>query len=268
MTIGNRNAQELHHAGVSEAIIRRFFSKETPKMLGLSAVAADYRTLRAQGKEAIYQAQFLLLSQHAWSGNPKVLECLREVLGLKAVEGQIEALSRVTDLVTIPGYAQSSDNRYAYLVTQIFARQFGESDFINFLTSFHFRDQPRSSLPKNLKEVLVLLEKYFADRIRAQVFIWPEGGEQVLEYVLRSLPEDEHFALRNYYGIGCEPMSLEDIGKTQNVTRERVRQNIVKHVRLLASNNLLRVAFGRVKPHLNDTETRQWEEAMKIVIPQ
>jgi RNA polymerase primary sigma factor len=51
----------------------------------------------------------------------------------------------------------------------------------------------------------------------------------LLEQALDSLSPREAMILRNYYGLGeREPMTLEEIGKELNISRERVRQVKVK----------------------------------------
>ena len=51
----------------------------------------------------------------------------------------------------------------------------------------------------------------------------------LIEAALDSLSPREAMILRNYYGLGArEPMTLEEIGKDLNISRERVRQVKVK----------------------------------------
>lgn len=51
-----------------------------------------------------------------------------------------------------------------------------------------------------------------------------ESLQREVDAVLSTLPEREARVLRLYYGIGCKPMSLDEISLTLALTRERVRQ--------------------------------------------
>ena len=56
-----------------------------------------------------------------------------------------------------------------------------------------------------------------------------------IESVLGILNERERHVLRLSFGIGCPEMSLEDIGETLSLTRERVRQVKMKAIHKLSS---------------------------------
>jgi RNA polymerase primary sigma factor len=61
----------------------------------------------------------------------------------------------------------------------------------------------------------------------------------LLEQALDSLSPREAMILRNYYGLGNkEPMTLEEIGKELNISRERVRQVKVKALSRIRNSNV------------------------------
>ncbi len=51
-----------------------------------------------------------------------------------------------------------------------------------------------------------------------------ESLQREIEGMLATLPEREAKVLRLYYGIGCQPLSLDEISSSVGLTRERVRQ--------------------------------------------
>ena len=61
------------------------------------------------------------------------------------------------------------------------------------------------------------------------------------------LAERERDILKMFFGIGCQEMTLEEIGDKFGLTRERVRQIKEKAIRKLRNNNknkLLKVYLG------------------------
>jgi RNA polymerase primary sigma factor len=53
--------------------------------------------------------------------------------------------------------------------------------------------------------------------------------------------------IRAFYGIGTKPMSLEEIGQTIGISRERTRQikeKAIKHLRQKSKNKLLKTYLG------------------------
>jgi RNA polymerase primary sigma factor len=59
-----------------------------------------------------------------------------------------------------------------------------------------------------------------------------------IEMVLKTLPSRESEIIRLYYGIGeRNPMSLSQIGKLFDITRERVRQIRTKALRILQNKS-------------------------------
>ena len=61
----------------------------------------------------------------------------------------------------------------------------------------------------------------------------------LLEQALDSLSPREAMILRNYYGLGVkEPMTLEEIGKELNISRERVRQVKVKALSRIRNSHI------------------------------
>jgi RNA polymerase primary sigma factor len=68
-----------------------------------------------------------------------------------------------------------------------------------------------------------------------------------IERTLNTLPEKESSVIRAFYGIGTKPMSLEEIGLSIGISRERTRQikeKAIKHLRQKTKNKLLKAYLG------------------------
>jgi RNA polymerase primary sigma factor len=64
---------------------------------------------------------------------------------------------------------------------------------------------------------------------------------------LNILNDREQKIIKSFYGIGCQEMTLEEIGHATGLTRERVRQIKEKAIRKLrnsTSNKLLKTYLG------------------------
>lgn len=74
-----------------------------------------------------------------------------------------------------------------------------------------------------------------------------ESLSKEIERTLNTLPEKESSVIRAFYGIGTKPMSLEEIGQTIGISRERTRQikeKAIKHLRQKSKNKLLKAYLG------------------------
>ena len=74
-----------------------------------------------------------------------------------------------------------------------------------------------------------------------------ESLSKEIERTLSTLPEKESSVIRAFYGIGTKPMSLEEIGQTIGISRERTRQikeKAIKHLRQKSKNKLLKTYLG------------------------
>jgi RNA polymerase primary sigma factor len=74
-----------------------------------------------------------------------------------------------------------------------------------------------------------------------------ESLAKEIERTLSTLPEKESSVIRAFYGIGTKPMSLEEIGATIGISRERTRQikeKAIKHLRQKSKNRLLKMYLG------------------------
>jgi RNA polymerase primary sigma factor len=74
-----------------------------------------------------------------------------------------------------------------------------------------------------------------------------ESLAKEIERTLSTLPEKESNVIRAFYGIGTKPMSLEEIGQTIGISRERTRQikeKAIKHLRQKSKNKLLKTYLG------------------------
>ncbi len=68
-----------------------------------------------------------------------------------------------------------------------------------------------------------------------------------IERTLNTLPEKESNVIRSFYGIGKKQMSLEEIGTSIGISRERTRQikeKAIKHLRQKTKNRLLKTYLG------------------------
>ncbi len=83
---------------------------------------------------------------------------------------------------------------------------------------------------------------------RTEVTMMRESLHHEIEQVLHTLDAREEFVIRKYFGIGDDhPMTLEDIGKEMELTRERVRQIKVKALQRLrhaTRSHILRIYIG------------------------
>lgn len=74
-----------------------------------------------------------------------------------------------------------------------------------------------------------------------------ESLAKEIERTLNTLPDKESSVIRAFYGIGTKPMSLEEIGATIGISRERTRQikeKAIKHLRQKSKNRLLKAYLG------------------------
>lgn len=74
-----------------------------------------------------------------------------------------------------------------------------------------------------------------------------ESLKQEIERTLNTLPEKERKVIRSFYGIGKKSMSLEEIGDSIGISRERTRQikeKAIKHLRQRAKSKLLKNYLG------------------------
>ena len=71
--------------------------------------------------------------------------------------------------------------------------------------------------------------------------------EKELSRILNTLPERNQTIIKRYYGIGCDKISFEEIGKELGMTRERVRQvkeASIKFLRKQKTRDLLKSYLG------------------------
>ena len=63
----------------------------------------------------------------------------------------------------------------------------------------------------------------------------PESLNTEIERALSTLTDREREIIKSFFGIGCQEMTLEEIGERFGLTRERVRQIKEKAIRRLKS---------------------------------
>jgi RNA polymerase primary sigma factor len=75
-----------------------------------------------------------------------------------------------------------------------------------------------------------------------------ESLNKEIDRALDSMPQErEREIIKMFFGIGCQEMTLEEIGDKFGLTRERVRQIKEKAIRKLRNNSknkLLKVYLG------------------------
>lgn len=94
----------------------------------------------------------------------------------------------------------------------------------------------------SLLDVLVNNDSPIADR-----GLMSESLLQEIDRALNTLSEREKSIIKMFFGIGCNEMTLEEIGEKFGLTRERVRQIKEKSIRKLknnAKNKLLKSYLG------------------------
>ena len=64
-----------------------------------------------------------------------------------------------------------------------------------------------------------------------------ESLNKEIERALSTLAPRERDIIKYFFGIGCQEMTLEEIGEKFNLTRERVRQIKEKAIRRLKQNS-------------------------------
>ncbi len=93
-----------------------------------------------------------------------------------------------------------------------------------------------------------LLDFISFDNDRPEAQMMRESLHNEIEQVLHTLDSREEYVIRRYFSIGIEhAMTLEDIGKDMNLTRERVRQikeKAIRRLRHATRSHLLRIYIG------------------------
>ena len=84
----------------------------------------------------------------------------------------------------------------------------------------------------NLLDVLVNDDAPIADRTLIN-----ESLSREIDRALSTLTERESDIIKMFFGLGCQEMTLEEIGDKFGLTRERVRQIKEKAIRRLRQNS-------------------------------
>ena len=84
----------------------------------------------------------------------------------------------------------------------------------------------------NLLDVLVNDDSPNADKTLVN-----ESLNKEIERALLTLAPREREIVKSFFGIGCQEMTLEEIGERFGLTRERVRQIKEKSIRKLKNNS-------------------------------
>jgi len=102
--------------------------------------------------------------------------------------------------------------------------------------------------PVNEDERTALRDLLTSDDNRPEAQIMALSLQTEIDRVLDTIPEREANIIRYYFGIGLErPLTLEEIGDSMNLTRERVRQLKERAIHRLRHNtraHLLRTYLG------------------------
>ncbi len=70
-----------------------------------------------------------------------------------------------------------------------------------------------------------------------------ESLKSEIRRIINTLPDNEKKVIRGYYGLNCQPMTLLEISREMNISRERVRQlrnKALRDLRKPSRTNLLR----------------------------
>ncbi|MCW8896778.1 MAG: RNA polymerase sigma factor RpoD/SigA [Flavobacteriales bacterium] len=86
------------------------------------------------------------------------------------------------------------------------------------------------------------------DGTKTDLFLMQESLHQEICRSLSKLTDKERSVIELFFGIGCkQPLSLDEIGESFNLTRERVRQikeKGIKKLRMSSKSNLLKAYLG------------------------
>ncbi len=74
------------------------------------------------------------------------------------------------------------------------------------------------------------------DSPNADSTLMHESLAREIDRALKTLPERDSDIIKSFFGIGCQEMTLEEIGEKFDLTRERVRQIKEKAIRKLRAN--------------------------------
>jgi len=85
------------------------------------------------------------------------------------------------------------------------------------------------------------------DSPKADIDLIKESLTREIERVLSTLTERERDIIKLFFGIGCQEMTLEEIGENFGLTRERVRQikeKAIRRLRHTSKSKLLKTYLG------------------------
>lgn len=110
----------------------------------------------------------------------------------------------------------------------------------------------------------------FGDTIPDEKIAEPWSGAehsaqiQCLECALATLTDTEQQVLRDRFGFSAEglALTLEEVGKKNGVTRERIRQIEAKALRKLRTPSRLRMILGEAELSSSDLDGSAWENAL------
>lgn len=114
-----------------------------------------------------------------------------------------------------------------------------------------------AELPKNVGVITMSAEETATliatagEPVQADRLLEKADALKALSKALETLPPRLERIVRQRYGIDCEPLTLEEISQELGVTRERVRQQECRAVRMLGQNKAGLIVGGK---HLIDLE--------------
>ena len=113
--------------------------------------------------------------------------------------------------------------------------QVGSLNKINKALQKFEQDNERMPSPDELAEILDIPRDKIADTLR--VSGRHVSVDEEIERALSTLTERERDIVKDFFGIGTQEMTLEEIGEKFGLTRERVRQIKEKAIRRLRHSN-------------------------------
>ena len=122
--------------------------------------------------------------------------------------------------------------------------QVGSLNKINKALSKFEQENERQPSNEELSEMIDVPKDKISDTLRADRGLVNESLNTEIERALSTLTDREREIVKSFFGIGCQEMTLEEIGERFGLTRERVRQIKEKAIRRLKSPSRSKLLKG------------------------
>ena len=121
--------------------------------------------------------------------------------------------------------------------------QVGSLNKINKALSKFEQENERQPSSEELSEMIDVPKDKISDTLRVSGLV-NESLNTEIERALATLTTREREIIKSFFGIGCQEMTLEEIGERFGLTRERVRQIKEKAIRRLKSPSRSKLLKG------------------------